>query len=266
MRFRPTCALLSVSLVASGCSVYRIRGADRNGLAGVPFFPHVGVCRHETSYIQPVYRVAVQLVAGSREIVLFDASLTAVAVASSELAELRREIAKEDADLPRIGEAFERLTRNTRHQYDPQAPPTGLVLAGNVTAAETQVDYGNPLYMNVSRPWIGSASASARLAPDGTLAEATAEVKDSAVDAVLRSLPAKELLTTFASGDRIRALLGATTGGSAALQLIVQPTYVKHSYTVVGPAPCPRDLTPIAPGTPGAMYRREEPTVAPRDH
>jgi hypothetical protein len=257
MSLRLACALLSVSVLGTGCSVYQIRGRDRRPIDGVPFFPHVGVCRQETSYIQPVYRLAVQVVSGNRVIVLYEASVTATAVGSPEFGELRSEVMAEDADPVRIGRAFDALTRPSTHQYDPLAQPAGLFLAGNSFAAESQVDYGNPLFMNVSRPWIGSAAASARLAANGTLAEANAEVKDATGDTVLSAVPAKELLTALATGERVRALLGVP-GTAAPLQLAIEPQFVKHTYTTLAPAPCPAALPPIDVGAPGAMYRREQ--------
>lgn len=262
MRLRHTCALLSVSLLASGCSLYRIRGTDQKPLTGIPFYAHVGVCRQETSYVEPVYRVAVQAIAGNREIGLFEATITGTAVASTEFRTLREEIVGNEADPARIGEAFDALTRSAAHRYDPQAPPTGMFMAGNSLSAESLVDYGRPLFMNVSRPWIGSAAASARLAPDGTLAEASAQVKDETVDTLLSIVPSKEMFTAFVRGERARALGDVAPGGTATLQLILEPQFVKHTYTMVGGAPCPRAAPPIAPGSPGTMYRREQLPVA----
>lgn len=258
MRIGPTCALLSMSLlVVSGCgSVYDIRGKDQRRLEGVPFFPHVGVCRQESSYVQPVYRVAVQLLSGTRETRLFEGSVTGSALASTELRDLRREVTASDADLSRVGTAFDALARAAAYQYDPQAPPSGLFLASNALSAESQVDYSQPLFMNVSRPWIGSSAANARLAPDGTLAEASGEIKDATAETLLELVPAKEVLTALVTAERARAL--AAPAGAAALQLVLEPQFVKHTYTVIGPAPCPRVVAPIPPGAEGAMYRREQ--------
>jgi hypothetical protein len=257
MRRGLVCVLLSVSAAASGCgSVYSIRGKDQRRLEGVPFFPHVGVCRQESSYVQPVYRVAVQLLSGNRETPLFDGSVTGAALSSTELRDLRREVLSTDADLVRIGAAFDALTRATTLQYDPQAPPSGLFLGRNILSAESQVDYSQPLFMNVSQPWIGSASASVRLAPDGTLAEASAEIKDTTADTLLGWLPGKEILTAFLPVERARALGAA--GGTASLQLVLEPRFVSHTYIALTPAPCPTAAPVLQPGAPGTMYRREQ--------
>lgn len=257
MRLCSTCALLSVSLVLSGCGgVYRIRGRDQRPLQGVPFFPHVGVCRQETSYVQPVYRVAVQLAFGDRDITLFEGSITGSALVSPEFRDLRREVTAGDSDPSRIGRAFDALTRNDRYRYHPETPPSDLFVASNRFSTESQVDYSQPLFMNVSRPLMGSASADTRLAPDGTLSEAGAEVKDTTIETVVSALPAKEILTSLVTGDRLRAF-GGTSAAATAMQLVLEPQFIKHTYTTLAPAPCPPTAAAIPPGTKGAMYRRE---------
>lgn len=258
MRFRPMCALLSVpllGLLASACgSVYRIRGADGRPLEGVPFFPRVGVCRHETSYLEPLYRVAVELVSGTREITLFETMLRGSALQSPELGALRNAVTS-DGDLPSINTAFTALMAAPEYRYNPQAP-SGLFLASNSATVESQADYARPLYVNVSRPWIGSASANTRLAPDGTLSEAAGEVKDTTADTLLSVLPAKEVLTKIMSEERSR-MLGAIAAPSL-MRLALEPQFVRHTYTSIEHGPCPSQAHAIEPGAPGAMYRREQ--------
>ncbi len=254
--------LVSASLLAPGCSLYRVRSGEGRPLDGIPFFPHTGVCRQDTTYVQPVYRVVVQAISGNREITLFEAVLTATAIGSPEMHALRCVVTAADADPLRIGEAFVELTAPVTHRYGPLAPPMGLFLASNTASAESQVDYRAPLYLNASRPWIGSAGASARLAPDGTLAEATAEMKDATLDTLLSMVPAKDVLTALVSGERLRPFVGGTPQGAAALlQLVTEPQYVKHTYTTMTAAPCAAAASPIPAGSPGAMYRREQVTT-----
>lgn len=259
MRFRPMCALLSVpmlGLLACACgSVYRVRGADERPLEGVPFFPRVGVCRHETSYLEPVYRVAVELVSGTREITLFETLLRGSALQSPELSAVRNAVAG-DGDLASINTAFTALMAASEYRYNPQAAPSGLFLASNSATLESQADYSRPLYVNVSRPWIGSASANTRLAPDGTLSEASAEVKDTTADTLLSVLPAKEVLTKMITEERSRALGAIAT--PALMRLALEPQFVRHTYTSIERGPCPSEAHAIEPGAPGAMYRREQ--------
>jgi hypothetical protein len=82
-----------------------------------------------------------------------------------------------------------------------------VTLVCNVAKAGNYVDYAQVHYINVDRPGIGSASATATLNDNGTLAESSGEVENRTGETILGMLPIGELLTGLIEDARIGAMI-----------------------------------------------------------
>jgi hypothetical protein len=120
------------------------------------------------------------------------------------------------------------------------------------------VDYSSVHYINVKKPWIGSASATAKLNKDGTLAESAAEVEDKTVETILSALPLKEVLlgAIGGGGDSAALILGGAK--QTPVQLAVTQLRFKHvlSRTEKAGPPCAAK-SPIAMTDQSANRRRD---------
>lgn len=121
---------------------------------------------------------------------------------------------------------------------------------------EARVDYLKQYYVNVTRPLVGSASATAKLATDGTLTEATGEVEDSTLSTLLDLLPINAFLTS-----KFAPATPEDAKEPPEFRLQVEPVLVRHTFfrlqlkpdaTVCKPATEENPLTKA-----NANYRRE---------
>lgn len=229
--------VLAASVAASGCaSLYEVHDGNVK-VKGVPFYALAGACLQETVYQETLYKLVVQSPAtdSTPATVLMEKTVDAEVFASAAMQALRVAVSS-NGDIRR---EFSALA-----SYSPAKKPEA-VLASNTTKSAAFVDYSRVHYVNVALPWVGSASATARLNGDGTLAEASAEATDATVETLLSAVPAKEVLlgALGASGGLLPKALGA--GSDGAVQLVVTPMLFKHVLTRTE-----RASTPCAPQTP----------------
>jgi hypothetical protein len=83
-----------------------------------------------------------------------------------------------------------------------------------------------PRYINTKRPWIGSASATIKLAADGTMTEAQSQVEDKTAETVLSMIPVAGFLTK--------------QWNISAPSTKVRTAEFMSSYSLVGLAPTPK--------------------------
>ena len=201
--------LLSLPLLAA-CSTYTIRrygpgpdggAAGYQRVPGVPFYNKRAVCRQETVYQQDlvrltfrVYRVSYSAETGLESAaVLVYASERLVDRATAGLpvvARLRQQPATE-ANWRSMVEAFELLPQPDLTRWQDTA---ALALVSNATAPFLYVDYDNQYYLDVERPLQGSSSATAKLAPDGTLTEVAAQTEDTTLGTIVGAIPFSGLI------------------------------------------------------------------------
>lgn len=242
---------------ASCGHLYQIRTNERH-LDGIPFYVQSGGCIHETVYLETIYDVALQVVPESEKappIVLAARTIPQSVYLSSEFESLRNAVAvgseEPDAFLGRIGKLA---------PYNPATPDMPLRIS-NVIMPAAFVDYRTVHYINIGRPWIGTASATAKLSPNGTLAEGTASIESKTTDALLGSLPAKELIlaATGVPAGKSTSLKLNIPGPPRPLQLAVTPRQFSYTLwkTIAMDAPFCHPKPPIAWGDPSANLRRE---------
>jgi hypothetical protein len=194
------------------------RPGESKTIDGIPFYPKRALCAHETVWIEPVYVLTREDTSAD------DAKETRTAVKV-----MRRSSLASGSDplgkLHALEEAFNTAavtpSGTTWRAFDDawhmiasdgnlginKPLPEDVVLGGNSVKSETFVDYTQPFYFNTYMPWIGSSTANATLADDGSLTTAQATTDNQTVKAVLDLLPVSAFLS---------ARLGLTAAKAAA--------------------------------------------------
>lgn len=244
VRVRGGVGVLAVAAMVTSCSVLRVHRGGKTD--GVPFYVRTAVCRHEVTWLEPVYTLTLEAVSSQ------GATQVVTNLGSAEFSLSSYSDRKNRADISSLKQAVEsgqdpmgmwasiqtKGTYNPVAQADPQ--PGDIVLVSNVNKVETTVDYRDPYYFNAHRPLIGTAKADIKLATDGTMGEASAEVESKTLQSFLDLLPIKQLVSTAAG---IKA-----AGGGAPLtyRLQIESKAIKHTHyryqalnaSQAGP-PCP---------------------------
>ena len=220
--------LVLAPVLAAGCvSLYDVHRGE-TAVNGIPFFVQAGACTQQTVYLETLYRVAVQLPpeAGHAPVVVMEKVIPESAYLSGAMNSLRRAMLAEQATLTTVVALF-----NSLPAFNPAAAAE-VRIASNVVREDSFVDYSVVHYVNVKRPWIGSASATAKINGNGTLAESAADVEDKTATGVLSALPVKELLTAALpkSATDLKSLM---PGEPPAMlwQLSVTPQRFRHVIT-----------------------------------
>lgn len=263
-RIATIAVMLLVMPSLAACSSYSIRryGSAYDGgpagyqrVPGIPFYSKRAVCRQETVYQQDlvrltfrVYRLsysgttglesaAVLVYAGER---LVDRLTGALPV----IARLRLQPSSE-ADWQRMVSAFEMVPQPDLSNWQ---DPSGLWLAKNETVPFLYVDYDNPHYLDVQRPVQGSASATTKLASDGTLTEASAQIEDTTLGTIVGAIPFADLIgEAFNLGEKGEQS-GTPPAFRTSLDAVAVP--IQHRLTTWrsgDPMPCSSGNAPIVP-------------------
>jgi hypothetical protein len=210
---------------ASGCAVYTVRNSS-GAVAGIPFYKKVGACLHETVRLQNLYRIAIQIVGPAPEnkpVLARERVITQAEYQGGNMQKLRAEVVAGTKTYNEIVTTFESLAA-----YVPSANPVTVVASNGVTPAAI-IDYATLHHVNVKRPWIGSATATVKLASDGTLTETTATIEDKTVETILGTLPIKEVLTArLVPTDPTRTL---SRDPNPSYELVVEPIVIRYTLT-----------------------------------
>lgn len=245
----------------SSCAVLSIHRRS-DSVNGVPFFVRTAVCRHELTWLEPIYALTLQSVTtqDKKETVttlgVAEFSLSAFTASRQDVASLKSAIVNDPDPLA----MWTRI--QSAHAYNPLATPEpkpeDIVLVSNVNKPETTVDYRDTYYFNAHRPILGTAKADIKLANDGTMTEGSGEMESKTLQSFLDLLPIKALISKAA---------GLPLGGAAAVavapsyRLQVESRAIKHThYRFSLPSSTPTEtecpaLPPVAFNEPS--YNRE---------
>jgi hypothetical protein len=212
-RFVCMCALLSSSACASLYDVHR--GTEK--VTGIPFYIQAGSCTQETVYLETIYQIVLQVPTGEKTpaVVIREKAVPASVYRSQTMRDLRTALAAKKPEIAIVA-LFDALS-----PYSPDVDPE-VSLVSNVTKPDSYIDYANIHYVNVQRPAIGSASATAKLNANGTLAENTAEVEDKTLETLLATLPIKEaLLGTLTDSSMTPSIVGGDSRQPASVLSLI---------------------------------------------
>jgi len=256
-------SVLGATLMLSSCAVLSIHHGGK--VNGVPFFVRTADCRHELTWLEPIYTLTLQSVSSkdgketATAVGVAEFSLSDYTASQQDIASLKGAIVngQDSAAILAMWTAIQ------AHGYNPLAnanpKPDNIVLVANVNKVETAVDYRDPYYFNSRRPLIGTAKVDIKLASDGTMTEGSGEIESKTLQSFLDLLPIKELISTAAG-------IGAKGGGpppvvALTYRLQVESRAIKHThyrYYLMNPRttepPCPA-LAAVSFGEPG--YNRE---------
>ncbi|MEW8437570.1 MAG: hypothetical protein AB2689_05375 [Candidatus Thiodiazotropha taylori] len=207
--------ILSIGIMSlTGCSAFKVHDKDDKYRQGVPFYAKTGKVKQVTSYTRSWIVVKIdyqqinadgESIKGAERSAVFNISNK-----SYDQAELLNSFATSDTggEFSQTIILFKnQLRESCKNQVNCELTPQEIIkessltmtksvilsqeLESNSSSYEVIVDYENPYYFNANIPLFGTATATAKLATDGTLTEASSTVDSTKL---ADSIPLKELL------------------------------------------------------------------------
>lgn len=192
-------ALVSSCLCLTACSLYVIKksspGSDHHG---IPFYVKTSGCKREITHLQPYYLLTLARKEDDKTVASDTTMVCRKDFASPLLDALR------NATVADVRQKWTAVKQNLN--CEPYAENAGdSLLISDAVSSYLYVDYSTPYTLNVRRPVIGSASATTKLAEDGTLSEGTAQLEDKTLSTVLGLVPTADLIKSAAGIKAIEA-------------------------------------------------------------
>jgi hypothetical protein len=183
--------VLSIALVLTGCGVYVVKKAPPGGgPQGIPFYVKTAGCKREIVRLKPYYLLTLSTKTADKTSEV-ESTAVCAANATSSAFESVLDAARTGGDITKPWAAMKRMSCDLA--AEPANGSNEWHLTSDTISAYTYVDYQTPYTLNVRRPIIGSASATTKLASDGTLTEGTAQMEDKTGAALLGAIPAAAL-------------------------------------------------------------------------
>jgi hypothetical protein len=179
-------------------------------LPGIPFFAMKGVCQRESIWLEPQYTITLDVIVDDAPPVTRSFTLSRQGYESAKakevLALLRSLQTPPKEKLPLTPErcpahvseqfnAIDHIPDSKPHcvegaTFGPNTPPCkeNLSFVANTAHAESVVDYDHIYFLNTRSPWNGSAQVAAKLAPNGTLTEGSAQRDDETLNSILSAI------------------------------------------------------------------------------
>lgn len=250
-------------MLSSCLSSVRIKTADSTAIPkgadvpGIPFYVKTAKCKQETTWIEPVYTLALKKTttykfidedaakkAGAKlppaevRVATKVLSLSQFEPTNTPLQQLLALLAKSnasDSDHAQIENAWGALSAVP--DYLPLGISEDLLISGgtnvimisNTASPEAMVDYARVYYYNAPRPWIGTSQVDVKLAADGTLTEGSAQVQSQTLSTILTT--ATSLFTTVFSKVPQFGFAPANITTTVQYDLAVQKELYQHTHT-----------------------------------
>jgi hypothetical protein len=202
--------IVSLLIGLNGCSAMKVTHEPSSNVKamgdvpGVPFFPKKARCRQEIVWFEPIYTLTLAALVPDKDGALQSQPRGAVVLSRSkfmnsivtdyvkllnnpqtDVGTLSREWAKVVAlsDASVLSRDFATISASDR------------ILAGRSAGPVVYVDYNDQYYVNAKIPLSGSAQLDAKVAEDGSLSEASAQVENKTLDTILSALPISSVIT-----------------------------------------------------------------------
>jgi hypothetical protein len=214
------------SLVLTGC-FSSVRVTNSKSLdsppKGIPFYAKTGACKQETVWLEPQYTLAYEL--------------PKPALPVEKVLNRRRYLSKEvqtfiltsgdeakwkDTIMTEPGPDL--VDETNPDEIKKEVHDGNWMEASNTGAIEAVVDYSNVFYLNSARPLAGTTQVDAKLGPDGTLTEASAQVNDQTLATVASVV--SSLVSSASTAAKILA-----TDGHTETQVPVKVTVKVYKHT-----------------------------------
>jgi hypothetical protein len=247
--------VLCVDLGCSGCGpVLRVQRtpvvatAPPTSVAGVPFYTKRARCRQEIVWLQPIYTLTLTALIPDKNGTLQSHPRGAVilsrsAFVSSSLTDLIKLLNNRPTDEGTVQRSWQTVvalaSANTVSADFASLDPKDRILVGRSAAPVVYVDYANQYFINAKSPLAGTANLDAKLAPDGSLTEASGQRTDNTLQTVSSALPISTIITgELGLGGKSLA----PSGSVEAFQLTISATGFRH--TLARQVDYPTDQTP----------------------
>jgi hypothetical protein len=220
-------------------------------IPGVPFYAKRGRCRQEIVWYEPIYSLTLAALLPDKDGALQSHARGAVVLSrtgfeSQEVTDFIKVLNNQPSDELTVTNAWKRIvTHADSHVLSRDFSSLGaadLILAGRSAAPAVYVDYSDQYYVNAKIPVAGSANVDAKVAEDGSLSEASAQVETKTLETILSALPISSLIT---GGLGLGGKSIADVGKVEAFQLTVSTSGYRHTlarfvdFPGTQPAVCP---------------------------
>jgi hypothetical protein len=290
MRFALGCVLLGTFTMAACLSTVRVKRdpvpvTDKEkkstSVSGVPFYIKVAKCKQETSWLQPFYTLTLKKTSifkfvdekaaktkdptakPPESVVRFTVTkvLSLSQFSSVDVRNLKAMLSKpgpaDTLQAKAIEDTWKKISDLTDYlplavSEDTLVGSSDAILTTNTAVAEAVVDYSRVYYYNAPRPWVGTSQLDAKLAGDGTLTEASAQVQGQTLSTILSALPISTLLTKAAGAGAAAATAPPADAVEETFQYdltIVEDGYTHtHNRYVDFALPCPVETGGVKTG------------------
>lgn len=155
---------------------------------GIPFYAKTGVCKQQTVWLEPQYIFTYEAKAGNGTFGPVDKILN-----REQYLKVQNIFAvpRSPEDLKSIIFALpgpQTINESDAEQIKKEEASGNWIRVSNTGTVEAVVDYGNVFYLNSARPLAGSTQVSAKLAADGTLTDASAQVQDQTLQTIASTI------------------------------------------------------------------------------
>lgn len=200
---------LVVTVFSLGCgSALRVSQSGKR-MEGIPFYAKEAKCLHQEVFVMPYYRLTLQALNGEKIAGSQTATVSAAYYLTDETALELTSMINGTADLSSMtaeqqGDKFSKDWESVKGKgatdiYAKISDDTWpKYMIANSNSPKVYVNYGTVYYLNVKIPFSGSAKADYKLASDGTLTEASAEITNDTFKTVLGALPVADLIKSAA--------------------------------------------------------------------
>jgi hypothetical protein len=207
---------------------------------GIPFYVKTAGCKREIVRLKPYYLLTLTSRTGDKT---SQSESTAVCGENMTSADFQNLVntARVGGNIGGLWNDVKKMSCTLTEQ-SPVGSKDWFVTSDTI-ASYTYVDYENPYTLNVRRPIMGTASATTKLAEDGTLSEGTAQVEDKTGETLLGAIPSSDLIKN-AAGIAIAAL-----APTASYELKIEDKNVKFTWTYRDPAThggCEKDASLVS--------------------
>lgn len=251
-------AAISSCFMLVGC-MSSVRVYRSNSLTeqprGIPFYVKTGVCKQETTWLEPQYILTYESKAGA-------ASRGPLEKVLNRSEFLNQEVQTFIAD-PSNTALLRRIFDDPRaypgpnsiNESDP-ASITGQEMLGNwmrvsnTGAVEAVVDYADVFYLNSARPLAGTTQVDAKLAADGTLTEGSAQLNDQTLATIASTI--SSLVSSATTAAKFVGL-----DAQVEIKITVKTRVYKHThsqYPSLGKSATPATCPALAGGVFGGSF------------